>query len=139
MISLSPLGLRSTEVLMNTVGEFAQYLLWLNILRSKKNPKEVCNIFINYLTVAKGVSPKYALIVGRRTFLEQSLKDTPEIITRMILLETRAFNSGSLDWWIHFLKRLVYNRIYSNIGITNRVLQTCIFSCDSKTTRGCQR
>ena len=54
---------------MKTVDEFVQYLLWLNILRSKKNPKEVCNVFVNCLTVAKGVSPKYALIVGRRTFL----------------------------------------------------------------------
>ena len=44
-------------------------ILWLNIFRSNKDPKEVCNIFINYLTVTKGVPRKVALIVGRRTFL----------------------------------------------------------------------
>ena len=43
--------------------------LWLNILRSNKDPKEVCNIFVNYLTVTKGVPQRVALILGRRTFL----------------------------------------------------------------------
>ena len=44
-------------------------ILWLNILRSNKDPKEVCNIFVNYLTVTKGVPQKVVLILGRRTFL----------------------------------------------------------------------
>ena len=43
-------------------------ILWLNILRSNKDPKEVCNIFVNYLTVTKRVPQKVALILGRRTF-----------------------------------------------------------------------
>ena len=43
-------------------------ILWLNILRSNKGPKKVCNIFVNYLTVTKEVPHKVALIVGRRTF-----------------------------------------------------------------------
>ena len=42
-------------------------VLWMNILRSNKDPKEVCNVFVNYLT--KGVRPKVAPIVARRTFL----------------------------------------------------------------------
>ena len=44
-------------------------ILWLNILRSNKGPKEVCNIFVNYLTVTKRVPETVALILGRRTFL----------------------------------------------------------------------
>ena len=44
-------------------------ILWLNILRSNKDPKEVCNIFVNYLTVTKGVPQRVALILRRRTFL----------------------------------------------------------------------
>ena len=44
-------------------------IIWLNILRSNKDPKEVCNIFVNYLTVTKRVPQKVALILGRRTFL----------------------------------------------------------------------
>ena len=43
--------------------------LWLNILRSNKDPKEVCNTFVNYLAVTKGVPQKVTLILGRRTFL----------------------------------------------------------------------
>ena len=41
----------------------------INILRSNKDPKEVCNIFVNYLTVTKGVPQRVVLILGRRTFL----------------------------------------------------------------------
>ena len=44
-------------------------ILWLNILRSNKDPKEVCNIFVNYLTITKGVPQRVTLILGRRTFL----------------------------------------------------------------------
>ena len=43
-------------------------ILWLNMLRSNKGPKEVCKICVNYLTVTKKVPQKVALIVGRRTF-----------------------------------------------------------------------
>ena len=44
-------------------------ILWLNILRSSKDPKKVCNIFVNYLAVTNRVPQKVALIVRRRTFL----------------------------------------------------------------------
>ena len=32
----------------------------------------------------------------------------------MVWLDTRAFYSGSLDWWVHFFKGLVHNGIYNN-------------------------
>ena len=48
---------------------YSRWVLWLNILRSNKDPEEVCNAFVSYLTVAKVVTQKVALIVRRRTFL----------------------------------------------------------------------
>ena len=51
------------------IDEGSRCILWLNILRSNKDPKEVCNIFVNYLTVTKGVPQRVALILGRGTFL----------------------------------------------------------------------
>ena len=57
---------------------------WLNILRLNKDPKEVCNTFVNYLAVTKGVPQKVTLILGWRTFLEKALNDTPEGIMKMI-------------------------------------------------------
>ena len=77
-------------------------ILWLNILRSNKDQKEVCK-----------VPQRVALILRRRTFLQQALKDTPEVITRMIQLDIRAFYSESLEWWVHFFKGLVHNGIYN--------------------------
>ena len=51
------------------IDGYSRCVLWLNILRSNKDPKEVCNVFVSYLTVTKGVPRKVALIVGRKTFL----------------------------------------------------------------------
>ena len=44
-------------------------VLWLKNLSSNKDPKELCNLFVNYLTITKGDPRKVVLIVGRRTFL----------------------------------------------------------------------
>lgn len=44
-------------------------VLWLKNLSSNKDPKELCNLFVNYLTITKGDTRKVVLIVGRRTFL----------------------------------------------------------------------
>ena len=49
------------------IGGSSRCVLWMNILRSNKDPKEVCNVFVNYLT--KGVRPKVAPIVAQRTSL----------------------------------------------------------------------
>ena len=40
------------------IDGYSRRVLWLNVLRSNKDPKEVCNLFINYLTVMKGVPRK---------------------------------------------------------------------------------
>ena len=110
------------------------------ILRSNKDPKKVCNIFVNYLTVTKGVPRKVALIVGPRMFLQQVLKDTSEGITRMMWLDIRAFYSETLEWWIYFSKRTSSEWcIQQHRVFTSRVLQVCIFSCVSKGSKGYQR
>ena len=36
------------------IDGYSRRVLWLNILRSNKDSKEVCNLFVNYLTVIKG-------------------------------------------------------------------------------------
>ena len=44
MINWSHSDLRSMDVLMGTVDA---YYAWLNVLKSNKDPKEVCNLFVN--------------------------------------------------------------------------------------------
>ena len=34
---------------------YSQHVLWLSVIRSNKDPKEVCNLYFNYLLIAKGV------------------------------------------------------------------------------------
>ena len=45
------------------IDGYSRCILWMNILRSNKDPKEVCKVFVDYLTVTKGVPRKIALIV----------------------------------------------------------------------------
>ena len=53
------------------------------MLRSNKDPKEVCNLFINYLTVMKGVPRKIVadhetdnvFIAGSQRFLRRNHKN----------------------------------------------------------------
>ena len=40
------------------IDGYSRRVLWLNVLRSNKDPKEACNLFVNYLTVMKGVPRK---------------------------------------------------------------------------------
>ena len=51
------------------IDGYSGCVLRLKILRSNKDPKEVCNVFVDYLTITKGVPQKFALIVGHRMFL----------------------------------------------------------------------
>ena len=89
------------------IDGYCTCVLWQNILRSNKHPKEECNVFVNYLAVAKGVARKVAL--GRENvFIIRSQRHS-EGITKMIWLDIRSFYSGSIDWWVHFFKGLVHN------------------------------
>ena len=41
---------------------YTRHILWLSVIRSNKDRKEVCNLYFNYLLVAKGVPQKLWLI-----------------------------------------------------------------------------
>ena len=75
---------------------YSRRVLRLNVLRSNKDPKEVCNLFINYMTVMKGVPRKIVADRGTENVSKQVLKDFSEGTTRMIWLGTGVFYSGSL-------------------------------------------
>ena len=65
------------------MGTVDAYYAWLNVLKSNKDPKEVCNLFVNYLTVIKGVPHKIAadrgtenvFIGGSQRFLRRNHED----------------------------------------------------------------
>ena len=65
------------------IDGYSRRVLWLNIIRSNKDPKEVCNLFVNYLTVIKGVPRKLVVdrgtgnvfIAGSQRFLRRNHKD----------------------------------------------------------------
>ena len=46
------------------IDGYSRRVLWLNVLISNKDPKEVCNLFVNYLTVMKGIPCKIAADSG---------------------------------------------------------------------------
>ena len=37
---------------------YSRHVLWLRVIRSNKDPKEVCNLYFNYLLIEKGVPRK---------------------------------------------------------------------------------
>ena len=37
---------------------YSSHVLWLSVIRSNKDPKEVCNFYFNYFLIVKGVPPK---------------------------------------------------------------------------------
>ena len=37
---------------------YSRHVLWLSVIRSNKDPKEVCNLYFNYLLIVKGVPQK---------------------------------------------------------------------------------
>ena len=37
------------------IDGYSRRVLWLSVIRSNKDRKEVCNLYLNYLSIAKGV------------------------------------------------------------------------------------
>ena len=60
---------------------YSRHVLWLSVIRSNKDPKEVCNLYFNYLLVAKGVPRKIMAdrgtenIAGSQRFLRWNHSD----------------------------------------------------------------
>ena len=40
------------------IDGYSRRVLWLSVILSNKDPKEVCNLYFNYLLCAKGVPRK---------------------------------------------------------------------------------
>ena len=40
------------------MDDYSRHVLWLSVIRSNKDPKEVCNLYFNYLLIVKGVPQK---------------------------------------------------------------------------------
>ena len=114
------------------IDGYSRRVLWLNILKSNKNPKEVCNLFVNYLSVIKGVPRKIVAdrgtenvyIAGSQRFLRRNHDDDlagylsflfgKSIANQRIEAFWSQFRRSCADWWITFFKGLVHNGIYDN-------------------------
>ena len=65
------------------IDEYSTRLLWLTVIRSSKGPKVVCNLYFNYLLIAKGVQQKNVAdqgtenvnIAGSQRFLRRNHSD----------------------------------------------------------------
>ena len=100
------------------IDGYSRRVLWLNILRSNKDPKEVCIPFINYLAVIKGVPPKIVadrgtenvFITGSQRFLRRNHEDDLAghlssllrnfIANQKIEAFWSQFRRSCADWWI---------------------------------------
>ena len=100
------------------INGYSRRVLWLNLLKSNKDPKEVCNLFVNYLTVIKGVPRKIVadrgtesvFIAGSQRFLRRSHEDDlagylsflfgKSIANQRIEAVWSQFQRSCADWWI---------------------------------------
>ena len=114
------------------IDGYSRHVLWLNLLKSNKDPKEVCNLFVNYLTVIKGVPRKIVadrgtenvFIAGSQRFLRRNHEDdlptylsflfTKSIANQRIEAFWSQFQRSCADWWIYFFKGLFLNGVYNN-------------------------
>ena len=117
------------------IDEYSRRVLWLNIIRSNKDPKEVCNLFVNYLTVIKGVPRKLVadrgtenvFIAGSQRFLRRNHEDDlaghlsflfgKSIANQRIEAFWSQFRRSCADWWIQFFKGPVHNGVYNNTDV----------------------
>ena len=114
------------------IDGYSRRVLWLSIIRSNKDPKEVCNLFANYLAVIKGVPRKFVadrgtenvFIVGSQRFHRRNHEDDLAghlsfLFGKSIANQRREafwsqFRRSCADWWIQFFKGLVHNGVYNN-------------------------
>ena len=66
------------------IDGYSRHVLWLSVIRSNKNRKEVCNLYFNYLLIAKGVPRK---IVADRG-------------TENVNIASKIFDVKSFRWFI---------------------------------------
>ena len=66
------------------IDGYSRHVLWLSVIRSNKNRKEVCNLYFNYLLITKGVPRK---IVADRG-------------TENVNIASKIFDVKSFRWFI---------------------------------------
>ena len=119
------------------IDGYSRRVFWLNIIRSNKDPKEVCKLLVNYLTVIKGVPRKLVadpgtmnvFIAGSQRFLRRNHEDdlaghlsflfgnsiaNQRIENQRIEAFWSQFRRSCAHWWIQFFKGLVHNWVYKN-------------------------
>ena len=118
------------------IDGYSRRVLWLNVLRSNKDPKEVCNLFGNYLTVMKGVPRKIVadrgaenvFKAGFQRFLRKIHEDDlaghlsflfgKSIANQRIEALWSQFRRSCADWWIQFFKGLILSGVHHNTGFS---------------------
>ena len=91
------------------IDGYSRRVLWLNLLKSNKDPKEVCNLFVNYLTVIKGVPRKIVadrgtenvFIAGSQRFLRRNHED--DLPTYLSFLFAKSIANQRIEaFWSQF-------------------------------------
>ena len=77
-----------------SIDGYSRRGLWLNVLKSNKDPKEVCNLFVSYLTVIQGVP--------RKIVADRGTKNVFIPVSQRFL---RRNHENDLAWHLSFLFR----------------------------------
>ena len=114
------------------IDGYSRRVLWLSVIRSNKDPKEVCNLYLNYLLIAKGVPRKIVAdrgtenvnIASSQRFLRRNHSDSlsgyhsfqfgKSITNQRIESFWSQLRRSCTDWWIRFFKEIVHEGIYDN-------------------------
>ena len=110
------------------IDGYSWRVLWLSVIQSTKDPKEVCNLYLNYLLIAKGaptiiVADRGTENAGSQRFLRRNNSDNlsgchsfqfgKSIANHRIKFWSQLRRSCT-DWWIRFFKEIVHEGIYDN-------------------------
>ena len=104
-----------------SVDGYSRRGLWLNVLKSNKDPKEVCNLFVSYLTVIQGVPRKIVADRGTKNvfipvsqrFLRRNHED--DLAGHLSFLFRKSIASQRIEaFW---LVDIVFQRTYSQWSI----------------------
>ena len=104
-----------------SIDGYSRRGLWLNVLKSNKDPKEVCNLFVSYLTVIQGVPRKIVADRGTKNvfipvsqrFLRRNHED--DLAWHLSFLFRKSIASQRIEaFW---LVDIVFQRTYSQWSI----------------------
>ena len=107
------------------IDGYSSRVLWLSVIRSNKDPNEVCNLCFIYLLIAKGVPQKIVAdrgtenvsIASSQIFLRRNHSDNSyryqsfqfgkSILNQRIESFWSQLRRSCADWWICFFKQTV--------------------------------